>query len=201
LPRPWERAPGTRRARRSGGTRPSRDATRPGPAHTAPGRSARARSAWTHHRGSRSVAGARSGPGSTRSPSGGPDGAHAADRSTGRARHSRAVRGHDRAREPILHVLPQRIVRCELGHLRAPGTPIGTPLGGRGPILETTATGRSIAAQLLRDRRRRPAQPPRPQVEVVLTGLGLGESPRWHAGQLWFSDCSRDCGRRSGREQ
>jgi hypothetical protein len=42
-----------------------------------------------------------------------------------RAGHRRAVRGHDRAREPVLHVLPQRIVGGELGHLRAPGTPIG----------------------------------------------------------------------------
>jgi sugar lactone lactonase YvrE len=29
---------------------------------------------------------------------------------------------------------------------------------------------------------------PRPQPEVLLTGLALGESPRWHAGRLWFSD-------------
>lgn len=28
------------------------------------------------------------------------------------------------------------------------------------------------------------AQPPKP----VLSGLGLGESPRWHEGRLWFSD-------------
>ena len=27
-----------------------------------------------------------------------------------------------------------------------------------------------------------------PQPEVLLTGLALGESPRWHAGRLWFSD-------------
>lgn len=29
---------------------------------------------------------------------------------------------------------------------------------------------------------------PRPQPEVLLTGLALGESPRWHLGRLWFSD-------------
>jgi len=28
----------------------------------------------------------------------------------------------------------------------------------------------------------------RPQAEVLLTGLALGESPRWRAGRLWFSD-------------
>src|SRR5438477_8975674 len=27
-----------------------------------------------------------------------------------------------------------------------------------------------------------------PQVQTLLTGLGLGESPRWHEGRLWFSD-------------
>jgi sugar lactone lactonase YvrE len=26
------------------------------------------------------------------------------------------------------------------------------------------------------------------QIEVVMTGIGLGESPRWHEGRLWFSD-------------
>jgi len=29
---------------------------------------------------------------------------------------------------------------------------------------------------------------PGPQPEVLLTDLALGESPRWHAGRLWFSD-------------
>ena len=24
--------------------------------------------------------------------------------------------------------------------------------------------------------------------DVLLTGLGFGESPRWHDGRLWFSD-------------
>src|SRR5438552_5352183 len=27
-----------------------------------------------------------------------------------------------------------------------------------------------------------------PQVQTLLTGLELGESPRWHEGRLWFSD-------------
>ena len=27
-----------------------------------------------------------------------------------------------------------------------------------------------------------------PEVRILLTGLGLGESPRWHEGRLWFSN-------------
>jgi len=27
-----------------------------------------------------------------------------------------------------------------------------------------------------------------PEVQTLLTGIGLGESPRWHEGRLWFSD-------------
>ena len=27
-----------------------------------------------------------------------------------------------------------------------------------------------------------------PEVQVLMTGIALGESPRWHAGRLWFSD-------------
>jgi len=27
-----------------------------------------------------------------------------------------------------------------------------------------------------------------PEVQILLTGLALGESPRWHDGRLWFSD-------------
>ena len=27
-----------------------------------------------------------------------------------------------------------------------------------------------------------------PEVQVLMTGIVLGESPRWHAGRLWFSD-------------
>lgn len=28
----------------------------------------------------------------------------------------------------------------------------------------------------------------RPALQTVVTGLAMGESPRWHAGQLWFAD-------------
>ena len=27
-----------------------------------------------------------------------------------------------------------------------------------------------------------------PEVQILLTGLAMGESPRWHEGRLWFSD-------------
>lgn len=33
-----------------------------------------------------------------------------------------------------------------------------------------------------------PPIPSGPGPDVLLTGLGLGESPRWHEGRLWFSD-------------
>ena len=31
-----------------------------------------------------------------------------------------------------------------------------------------------------------------PEVRVLLDGFGMGESPRWHAGRLWFSDWGSD---------
>lgn len=27
-----------------------------------------------------------------------------------------------------------------------------------------------------------------PELKTLLTGLAMGESPRWHEGRLWFSD-------------
>src|SRR6478736_3638336 len=27
-----------------------------------------------------------------------------------------------------------------------------------------------------------------PETKVLLSGFGMGESPRWHQGRLWFSD-------------
>ena len=81
-----------------------------------------ARSAWTHHRGSRPAAGSRSAPGSTPSPTAGPARRglprpfHAG---TVRARHRGPVRVRDLAGEPVLHVLAQPVVRRELGDLRA----------------------------------------------------------------------------------
>jgi sugar lactone lactonase YvrE len=32
------------------------------------------------------------------------------------------------------------------------------------------------------------ASPTAPETKVLMTGLGLGESPRWHDGRLWFAD-------------
>ena len=29
------------------------------------------------------------------------------------------------------------------------------------------------------------------ETHTLLTGLGFGESPRWHAGRLWFSNWGR----------
>jgi sugar lactone lactonase YvrE len=31
-------------------------------------------------------------------------------------------------------------------------------------------------------------QSPRTEVQTLLTGLAMGESPRWHEDHLWFSD-------------
>jgi hypothetical protein len=33
-----------------------------------------------------------------------------------------------------------------------------------------------------------PSQSSLREVQTLLTGLGFGESPRWHAGRLWFSN-------------
>ena len=111
--------------------------------------------------------------------------------------HRRAVGCGDPAGKPVLHVLPQRVIAGELGHLRAPSTPIGVPLRGRGPVLQQAATGRGVAAYLSRDRRRRPADPPSDLANPAALGLedgdllALGErqvaarqsgqTDRWHA--------------------
>jgi len=29
---------------------------------------------------------------------------------------------------------------------------------------------------------------PAPEVQTLLTGLALGESPRWHTDRLWFAE-------------
>jgi len=69
-----------------------------------------------------------------------------------RARHGAAVRSGDRAGKPVLHVLLQRVVGGELGHLRAPGPPLGMPLRGQGPVVQTATAGGGVAPQLPRDR-------------------------------------------------
>ncbi len=35
---------------------------------------------------------------------------------------------------------------------------------------------------------RMPDDMPPPEVATLLTGLAMGESPRWHQNRLWFSD-------------
>src|SRR6266511_5592702 len=75
-----------------------------------------------------------------------PDPAH------GRARHLAAVGGGDGAGKPVLHVLPQRVVRGELGGLGAPSTALGMPLRGRRPVLQAAAAGGRVPPELTRDR-------------------------------------------------
>src|SRR5207237_831054 len=75
-----------------------------------------------------------------------------------RARRRLAVGLGDRAGEALLHVVAQRVVRGELGDLRAAGASLRVPLRRRGPIHERVATSRSVAAYLPRDRRRGPTQ-------------------------------------------
>jgi sugar lactone lactonase YvrE len=34
-----------------------------------------------------------------------------------------------------------------------------------------------------------PSKPsPAPQAKILMTGIAMGESPRWHENRLWFSD-------------
>ena len=63
------------------------------------------------------------------------------------------------AREPILHVLTQSVVRHELRRLRALGDQLGLPLRDRRPVLELPASRGGVASKLPRDRRRRPVDP------------------------------------------
>src|SRR4051794_28354630 len=81
------------------------------------------------------------------------------------------------ASQPLLHVPPQRRVHSQLRRLRASGRPLGMPLRGRGPILQTAAARGGVAPQLTRDRGRRTPQPsgglphptaPRPQQRKFL---------------------------------
>ena len=70
------------------------------------------------------------------------------------SRHGRSVRTDDQASEAILHILPQFTVRSELGNFRTLRTPIGVPLGGRGPVLEISTSCSRVPPQFSRDRRR-----------------------------------------------
>jgi hypothetical protein len=78
-----------------------------------------------------------------------------------RGGHSLAVRPGDRAGQPVLHIRPQRIIHGGLRGLRPPGPPASVPLCRHNPVFQRPAPGRGVAAQLPRDRRRRPARRPR----------------------------------------
>ncbi len=52
----------------------------------------------------------------------------------------------------------QRLVHGQPGGLRAPGPPVGVPLGRAGPVLQAAAAGRGIAPRLPGNRRCRPTQ-------------------------------------------
>src|SRR6266581_907924 len=123
-----------------------------------------------------------------------------------RARHLAAVEGADGAGEPVLHVLPQPVVRGELGGLGAPGAPVGMPLCGRGPVVQTAATGGGVAAELAGDRGGRSAQSASDRAHPVLLrpqqgdllAVGKrqvaprrrGQADRWHAASFSEPSCS-----------
>src|SRR6266487_4981847 len=107
--------------------RSARGAARRGLARTAPSRWPRARSAWSHHRGSRPGAGWRSAP---RAPQAGPSPVPTApvappDPPHVRAANSCAVWRGDSAGKTVMHVRPQCFVRRELRGLGPPRAPVG----------------------------------------------------------------------------
>ena len=63
------------------------------------------------------------------------------------AKQGPPVLSPDRACEAVLHVVPQSIVRGQLGYLRPLGTSVAVPLRSRRPILQTAASSRSVATQ------------------------------------------------------
>ena len=58
-----------------------------------------------------------------------------------RPRHGRAVWPGDRATEPVLHVLAQRVVRRELADLGPAGAPFSMPLCRRRPVRSRVTAG------------------------------------------------------------
>src|SRR5262245_51138328 len=69
-----------------------------------------------------------------------------------RAGYGCAFGRHDRAGETPLHVAPQGVVAGELGNLGAAHPSICVPLRSRSAILESAASGCSVAPELARDR-------------------------------------------------
>jgi len=62
------------------------------------------------------------------------------------ARYGRAVWSNDFASKTILYIPPQLIVRSELRDLRALGTLVGVPLGGRGAVVQVAAARCGVPA-------------------------------------------------------
>src|SRR5215211_2449591 len=85
--------------------------------------------------------------------------------------HRLAVRLSDDAGKPLLHVLAQRVVRRELRDLRPARASLRVPLRRRRPILQPVRARRCVAAQLPRDRRRRPVQPARDRAHPELLSV------------------------------
>ena len=85
----------------------------------------------------------------------------------GRSGHCSPARGSDRAGQAILHIVPQHRVGGQPCRLRATGRPFGVPLRRGRPVIpaanaarfgEFAAARGRVAAQLARNRRRRPPQ-------------------------------------------
>ncbi len=93
-------------------------------------------------------------------PTGGLAGGRGDGRSSGPAGPAPAPVGRgDHPGQAVLHVVAQRLVRGELGHLGPATAPFGMPLRGRGPVRRRVTASRGVAAKFPRDRRRRPAHP------------------------------------------
>jgi hypothetical protein len=174
LPRPRVRALGTRSARPVRQARGQLPAQRPTPLNRAP----------------------RPGPAAVRPPP-----VPATDPAHLRARHRRPARSHDRAGEPVLHVLPQRVVRSELGRLRAPGTSIGMPLRRRGTIVQATGpeSRRCASAPARPSRENDPAagRSHRPQHPAFNSAISSRSGSRSPTGCRSTSPMMSQCGSRT----
>ena len=100
------------------------------------------------------------------------------------SRHQLAVGSGDLPGETVLHVGAQRVIAGELGDLRAARTPLRVPLRGRHSIRHFVAASRSVAAQLPRDRRRRPTQPSRHRPHPCALGMRDRDLLTFREGQI-----------------
>ena len=101
-----------------------------------------------------------------------------------RARHQLPVGSGDLAGKPILHILTERVVRCELRHLGTLGPPISVPLSVRGSILQIPTPGCRVATQLPRDRRWRSAQLPGDRTNPNMLSVQDGDLLAFGEGQV-----------------